>query len=1232
MSTTGKKLNPFQHCLLRPDTFIGSIQTVEDEVWVFAVGDESPKIKLIIFNKGLANIIREVFSNVIDNVWRSIESGKPMKNIVINVNVETGEISVWNDGYCIPVHKQEFEYTDHKTGKKTFEQSYPAEVYFGDMLAGTNFDDDEYRKTSGKNGMGAKTTNIFSTIFTVEHTNPEDKKKFTQVYKNNATIRGEPQIEKFTSKVGYTKISFIPDYKRFEFPDAENPGITEDFYSYLRLVAYEMAMLTGVQVTFNEEKIKIPSIEKWGKMIYPNAKTAYFKTEYGDECLVVEKEIDEEALPQDVPLEHMSYVNGIRTRDGGIHVEGWKNAILVPLAKTLNARRGNKNEINSGLLKTYFTFFIRVEADKPAFDTQTKDCLNGIVYDGSAKPTKKYRIYGTGKKNLEDWQNIVDVQVKKMVKWAFVSDIDEKLEWKKGLTLSKKEKVKNNSKPFYGENYDGANKAGPGTEYETTLFITEGLSAKTFAKAGRNSVEGGHDLYGALAIKGKFVNVTNEDLTEIRQKEEVKMLLDVIGLEFGSFDPKTKEYIPKDYMKDENFATLRYKVIVFLTDADDDGEHIKGLLAAFFWKYFPSLYKRGCIKSLSTSVVKLTKGKGKGAQEFLFYTNPQFKRWMDENNNDLRSYSSPEYHKGLGSIPPADIPKYFQDPKVISYVIDPKSEMCMILGFDKEFADCRKIYITKTLTPVVDSLDNGFERFVKKDKKNGMTKERILSMLENYKPNPNPRYEGKMSLSQFVEDNLIIYHQAVLFRAIPCIWDGMKETSRKAFYGLRLKNYQKVEGVEKIAGAIKEVAGYHHGIGSLYDTIIGLAQGFVGKNNIPLFVNHGAFGTRDDGGEKTAAAPRYIATKLEDITMCIFPVADDPILEKRMLDGEEVEFKHFMPIVPMILVNGANGIGCGFSSEIPQHDLLAIIEYVEEWIKSKSLEDLPDLVPSYRGFKGEIELIRKDGRVVGWKSQGILEEEKRGKKSVWHVRELPVGLWTNKFKDHLEALASSGGMDKKGKRDVKALATFDNYSTDNTVHFVLHPTKDFIPDITVKGNMSLLINTNSLNNLTVVDEENFPYRMDTTKQILEIFCQKRYVCYQDRKSYQLKELGIEYEKASNRFKFVKAVVDKELEVNDENVEEIMRDRFQLKEFYSEKKKKVNYDYLLDMPFRSMKPKRLESLRLEKARLQENIKTLKSKTVEMMWLEELDLLKKAYGKFLKTRVEENREKPKKMKKL
>jgi DNA topoisomerase-2 len=371
-----------------------------------------------------------------------------MKRIEFKVDVETGEISIYNDGYQIPVEQQEFDYTDHRTNETTTEVMYPAEIYFGDMFSGTNYDDmneEEFvkevssskkgRKTSGRNGMGAKAANIFSTEFTVDHTDTVNKKRFLQTYRDCGQTREKPVVTSYRNKTGYTRITFTPDYKYFKFPDKDKPRMTKNFYAYLRGYAYEMAMVTGLPVTFNEEKIVVKSLEKYARLFYPSTadnKMALITTPLEDEAVLVEGHApDTESMDT---VTHTSFINGIHTSRGGKYVNLFQDTIFSTLVRTFNSRKkkveGKQLKTTAKKLYPYFHLFIRCEAVEPPFDSQTKDyCI-----------LEKFNFYtAKSQKEKAQWAKTLGLAIAKVLKWNFVSLLEEKLLSELDRANSKKE-------------------------------------------------------------------------------------------------------------------------------------------------------------------------------------------------------------------------------------------------------------------------------------------------------------------------------------------------------------------------------------------------------------------------------------------------------------------------------------------------------------------------------------------------------------------------------------------------------------------------------------------------------------------------------------------------------------------------------------------------------------------------------------------------------------------------
>ena len=167
------------------------------------------------------------------------------------------------------------------------------------------------------------------------------------------------------------------------------------------------------------------------------------------------------------------------------------------------------------------------------------------------------------------------------------------------------------------------------------------------------------------------------------------------------------------------------------------------------------------------------------------------------------------------------------------------------------------------------------------------------------------------------------------------------------------RNLVKELKVAQLAGSVAELSAYHHGEVSLMSTIINLAQNFVGANNINLLLPIGQFGTRLHGG-KDSASSRYIFTALNPLTRLLFNPKDDPLFDYINDDGLKVEPEWYCPIVPTVLINGAEGIGTGWSTRIPNYNPREIIKNIKLMIKNQ--ETLP-MKPYYKNFRGKIEII-----------------------------------------------------------------------------------------------------------------------------------------------------------------------------------------------------------------------------------------------------------------------------------
>nr|WRK65065.1 DNA topoisomerase II [Marseillevirus futianmevirus] len=1083
----GQRLNDFQFALHRPETFLGSIRPLPHDRWFWSEEEKMMKFGSLTFPEGLERIYYEIISNGIDNMFRSQKSGIPMKSIKVTLDRETGYCTVWNDGAHISVEKREYSYTD-ELGNTTTSLLYPAELFFGYSKASTNYNDSEERKTSGRNGLGAKLTSVFSKHFVVRCFDPEKKLIFTQEFHDNLTRRSEPVLEKCTKKRGWTEVSFLPDFERFGL-SSWSDALVSRFKKTMR----DASLVTGLTVEFNEEKFLFKDIEDYARLFSKDNPNLLTLKSADSSFVLLEKNVSNVVFESGQETS-LSFVNGLEVFTG-VHVNAWKNAVLMPLLKAFNAKQKVEGKPKASMkqLECFFHIFLVCDLDKPEFTSQTKHEL--------ASPVPK-----TCKLKEE--------QVKKLLKWSFAPELSSRLDPKK---TKRTKKLELNLKKV-----DDAQLAGTERSSECILILTEGDSAKTLAVSGFTSLQD-RERYGAFALKGKVLNTTNATSKAIGKNEELAMLKMVLGLS-------------KDLTK-----TLRYGKVLLMCDADEDGKHIEGLVLAFFHKFFPELLKNGFVVSLQTPILKAFPTK---KQELWFYTVGQFEEWVQKNPGHKNL--TVKYLKGLGSSKPEDGMKYLAQQKLLKYTSDGTEDSFFELAFAKNKSDERKKWLSEDA--------------------------KICS-----------QYEGDMPLSTFIDEKLSSYHRENNRRSIPSVYDGLKPSQRKVLYACLSSNIvgpSKTEKVERLAGKVASIAGYHHGEVSLSGTIIGMAQNFVGSgNNIPLLYPDGSYGTRLRGGKDHSAA-RYLSTYVVPLARILFPPEDDDLYERVLEDNELNEPVHYLPILPMILVNGACGIGTGHSTEIPPHNPLDICKWIRCWLNS---EETPELVPWWRGFKGEVKLEDGKGRTFG-----ILEKLSKDK---WRISETPVGLWTYDCKMYLENLEKN-----------KHIKSFEDKYTNKDAAFIVTTTKDFIPTIT---NLKLS-KAFSLKNLTAFD--NKPVKFSSVSEILEKYCVARLDLYGKRKEKLLKDLSEEIMKQSNKQRFLQDVLSGVLNMKEE--ESVLLDKM---DDMGYDKWQNSFDYLVTMPIRTLTKGRLADVVAALEKLREKHATLSEKTTKMMWEEELDNFERRYKK-------------------
>jgi len=487
-------------------------------------------------------------------------------------------------------------------------------------------------------------------------------------------------------------------------------------------------------------------------------------------------------------------------------------------------------------------------------------------------------------------------------------------------------------------------------------------------------------------------------------------------------------------------------------------------------------------------------------------------------------------------------------------------------------------------------------------------------------------------------------------RSIPSGIDGLKTSQRKILYTCLKRNLTSEIKVAQLGGCVSEKSRYHHGEQSLYGAIIGMAQDFTGSNNINLLEPNGQFGTRLQGGDD-AASERYICTQLSKITRFIFPQEDDHVLNYLEDDGTMVEPMFYVPIIPMQLINGGKGIGTGFSTDILNYNPLTIIDYVKAKLLDKinntlnnDTEPQQKLFPFYSGFKGTItSLNEKNNKYLIKGVYNILSDKQV------RITELPIGVWTDDYKKHIEELIdykpvstqSDKDKDKDKDKDNKKktvkqsspqIKDYTDMSTDKTVDITITFANGIINDLrnkiveyescTALEKLLKLYTTRSTTNMHVFDDKEKLIKFDNVETIIEHFMKVRYEFYEKRKKYQIDYLNQNYIMLSNKARFITEILENTLDLRRKKTAEvssILNDRK-----YDIIDNDSDYKYLVRLPMDSVTEENIEKILLERDRKQQDLEKLISTSENELWLNELELLRKEYLCLTQKKEEENKE--------
>ena len=435
--------------------------------------------------------------------------------------------------------------------------------------------------------------------------------------------------------------------------------------------------------------------------------------------------------------------------------------------------------------------------------------------------------------------------------------------------------------------------------------------------------------------------------------------------------------------------------------------------------------------------------------------------------------------------------------------------------------------------------------------------------------------------NQELQKGIADYASYSTLRMIPSVVDGFKNAQRKAFWGIRNFTNGLIK-VEQASSRVAEKSEYLHGGMSLSSVIVNMAQDFVGSNNIPYFERKGNFGTRFVNEN---SAYRYIFVRKNPLMDSIFNEKDDAVLIEQEFEGTKIEPRFYVPILPMILVNGSSGIASGFASRILPRNPKDLLETIKNYLKYGS----PVLVPPvyFKGFKGTI-IDEGHGKV---EIHGDIKKTKtlRGF-DYYEISELPIGMELSKYIQILDDLEDNG-----------IINSYEDHSENDSFKFIIK-VKNSLDIEKLKQKLKLV--TKITENYTVIDENNRVKEFQNANEILEYYIEIRLEYYQKRKDYLIKKLSEDIKLLVSKYLFIKAIEDEELIITKRPTQDIIDD---LEKYDKIIKIDGSYQYLLRMPIHSLTKEKMKEL-------MEKIKTMKSemdKLLEMepkdMWLEDLDEL-------------------------
>lgn len=1113
-----------EHVRKTPGTYIGDVYIKDKEQWVVE-SDGCFNYRKIKYIPGLAKLYDEIICNAYDEIFHGA-------NYIDIALEEDLSISVINNGRCIEITKRP---GDDKYIPEVIFSVFRTSAHYADDDADDDTKPKKVDLCSGTHGLGAKIVNCLSEYFVVNTVDPKTRYLFTQSW-HAGERDGEPTIEHTTDKP-YTNVSFKPDEQFFRkkmiVTDAEWSQALKDTLAFVRRRVYDISAFASGKMKVILNGQEIPIKDPFGYMSFLTQEFTRIKG-YDNNYYSVHN-ISPQVAPGtynywqviciysesiDVALfPAMNFVNSIYCPQGS-HIRHVEDQV-----KKYCKAQGLIDKTNAKTFNNMFTVAVFAQLHTRGFSSQTKEEL-----------TTPPRCYSPVAYTLPEktFKAIIEDGLKE----AFVS-------------FMSRNKRPSNRRPIIKKLMDANLATGKGNY--NTLIIVEGDSAMNLVLNNRPNA----DNYGIYAIRGKTKNVFKKKHTDLDDEEKNNIISNIIkamGLR------RSVVYTDR--------SMLRYQQIMIMADADIDGQHIKGLLISLFECFWPSLLERfnDFIVSLETPILKIMPKTKASKEAFVrecitkprtFLNDIESKSFISEKEyldflqhlevtynvttNDIDVY----YYKGLATSDNVEGKQYFSNMNLLTcnYFADETSKSKIRMAFGKDVKE-RKEWLT-----AADSDPYVFKK--------------------------------EMSYSEFIDTRLKEFSKASLKRGIPSLVDGLKPSSRKVIYtALTRKDADTKMKLNNFCGLVTEKTSYHHGEVSLQKTTCRLAQNFTGTNNINLLTPVGQFGSKIS--PKPGGA-RYIYTHISPEAKVLFDKRDLPLLKYLDDDGKQIEPEFFVPVLPVVLINGAKGLATGWSTEIPPYNP----QEIATWIEQRHT-GTPTIVlnPYYRGFGGKT-FIEKSGRYaflgrIGMQAGG------------WYqIIELPPHMTYIEYKEEV--------LDKMLREEIiKDIIV--NKGTGDTMSYSVSPGKKFPAEVPNLFHFFKLVEYVNTTNMYLFDSNGCLKKYETVYEILEEFYQVRTKYYSLRKQYILEDLDCTYRSNCMKYEFIMGIINKIIPVNNTEREVAFK---KAKEYL------INFDpsdeeikHLFKKAILSLTLEEVERLKKKNEEISKEIERITETTEVQMWQSDL----------------------------